>query len=53
MLHYDIEVNNPLLKENLIECIKILGGKPEEKGVVSVDIDESDTKLLELIQEFL
>lgn len=57
MLYCEARVTDPMRQKNLMQCIAILGGKPEQRGdIISVEYDAdtaSKAKMISLFEQFL
>lgn len=54
MVYCEVTVHEEKLRENLIQCVKILGGDPlVVADKVSVTTDKNEDKMVDLFEQFL
>lgn len=53
MVYCEAIVEDTRLKNNLVQCIKILGGEPSVKdSIVTVRTDKNEDKVIDLFEQF-
>lgn len=53
MVRCEVTIDNEFLKQNICDCIRILGGEPVVIGDnVSVTVSENQDKMIELFEQF-